>query len=320
MTMREPDGPLATGAAGADTSHAGARTRLGGAAGRWMIFAAAAFWGTSATLARYVFRDHHVSPFVVVELRLVFAIAVLAPWLAWRAPHKLRVAREDWAYMAVLGLAGIATVQGSYYYSISKLGVGLAILIQYLAPALVVLYDAIRGARVKAATLLALACAIGGTALLVGDVDAVALHARPLHWAVSFSSAFWFAAYILLSKHGLSKYAPETVILYAFSVAAIVWMIVTPPWRIVGAGYGPRLWAMFFALGMFSTLVPFALFNAGLRRLPASHSGILATLEPVVAVLSAAFFLGEGLRSLQWLGAMLVLAAAVLASRQVEHA
>mgnify|MGYP003694307293 CR=1 FL=1 len=54
-----------------------------------MVFAAAALWGTSATLARYVFRDHHVPAFTVVELRLVIACLLLFPWLAWRNPRAL---------------------------------------------------------------------------------------------------------------------------------------------------------------------------------------------------------------------------------------
>lgn len=284
------------------------------------MFGAATLWGTSATLARYVFRDHHVPSLTVVELRLFFAVLVLAPWLALRAPHKLVVARQDWGYFLLLGLLGVATVQGSYYYSISKLGVGLAILIQYLAPALIVALDAIRGVRVRAATGIALLCAVAGTALLVGDIDEAARGARPLHWIVSFSSAIWFAFYILISKRGLRKYAAETVLLYSFSIAGLLWAIVTPPWKILAAGYDARLWLMFLALGMFSTLVPFAMFNAGLQRLPAAQTGILATLEPVVAVVSAWTFLGEGLHPVQWLGAAMVLAAAILAARQPAHA
>ena len=73
---------------------------------------------------------------------------------------------------------------------------------------------------------------------------------------------------------------------------------------------------MFLALGVFSTLVPFVCFYAGLRRLPAVQAGIVATMEPVVAVLSAALILGEGLRTLQWAGAAMVLVAAMLASRE----
>ena len=95
---------------------------------------ATVLWGTSATLARFVFRDRHVPALTVVELRLAIAVALLGSWLAWRKPAALRLRRADWGHFLVLGLGGVAAVQGSYYYAISTLGVGLAILIQYLAP------------------------------------------------------------------------------------------------------------------------------------------------------------------------------------------
>jgi drug/metabolite transporter (DMT)-like permease len=223
-----------------------------------------------------------------------------------------------------LGLFGVAAVQGTYYYAISVLGVGLAILIQYLAPALIVAYGALRGMRVNLATVIALASALSGIALLVSNVDpgslkAHPLHARPLDWAVGFGSTLSFAFYVVFSKRGLNRYPPETVLFYTFLVAGLFWAIVTPPWRIAAAGYGADLWLMFAALGVFSTLVPFFLFNTGLRRLSAAEAGIIASLEPVVAVLSAAVFLGEGLRALQWLGALLVLVAAALASIQAPE-
>jgi drug/metabolite transporter (DMT)-like permease len=279
-----------------------------------MVVAATVFWGTSATLARHVFRDESVPPLRVVELRLLIACLLLGPWLAWRSPDRLRVRREDWGYLVVLGTFGVAAVQGSYYFSIAVLGVGLAILIQYLAPTLIVLLDVVRGRRVPGWTLLAIAGALAGTALLIGNVDPVALRAKPWHWVVGFSAAFAFAFYIVFSKRGLARYRPETLLFYTFLIAAITWAVFAPPWETVASGYPLRVWVMFLALGLFSTLVPFILFNAGLQKLPATETGILATLEPVVASLSAAIFLGEGLKPLQWLGALLVLAASALAS------
>jgi drug/metabolite transporter (DMT)-like permease len=280
------------------------------------VFAATVFWGTTATLARFVFRDRHVPAIVVVELRLLIAATILGLWLAWRKPQALRLKRKDVAYFLILGLFGVAAVQGSYYYSISVLGVGLAILLQYLAPSLIVLYDAARGAKVTFATVAALVGALGGTALLVGNVDAVRLHVSPLGWAIGFGSAVFFAFYVVFSKRGLERYAPETVLFYTFLIASAFWAVVTPPTRIVAAHYDARLWLMFLILGVGSTLVPFSLFYAGLRRLPAAEAGIVATLEPLVAVIAAAVFLGEWLRPLQWLGAVFVLAAAILATSQ----
>ena len=282
--------------------------------GRLLVFAATVLWGPTATLARFVFHRRQVPVLTVVELRLGIATLLLAAWLAWRRPERLRIETRDIGYFIVLGLFGVATVQGSYYRSIAVFGVGLAILIQYLAPVLIVLFDLLRGRPIGRSMWVAVAAATLGTALVIGDIDPVARHARPIDWAVGFSSALSFAFYIVFSKRGLQRYAPETVLLYTFSLAALLWAIVTPPWKIVAAHYEPGLWGMFLVLGVFSTLVPFSLFYAGLKHLRAAEAGIVATLEPVVAVLASAAFLGEWLRPLQWLGAALVLVAAAMSS------
>jgi len=282
--------------------------------GRLLVFGAAFFWGTSATLARFVFHERAVPALHVVEIRLVVAAVLLGSWLRLKRPELLRVAKADWRYLAILGTCGVAAMQGSYYHSISVLGVGLAILLQYLAPVLLVLYDTLRGKRLQGRTLVTVLAAVVGTALVVGDVDARALHAEPIDWAVGFGSAVVFAFYITYSKRGLERYAPETLLFYAFSIAAIFWAVVTPPWQILAAGYGSSLWLMFLVLGVCSTLVPFALFNGGLRTLSPADTAIVATLEPVVAVLSAWIFLGESLTPLAWIGATLVVVASALPS------
>ncbi|MEO5987379.1 MAG: DMT family transporter [Candidatus Eisenbacteria bacterium] len=284
--------------------------------GRYLVVAATVFWGTTATLARFVFRNHHVPVLTVVELRLSIAALVLFPYLLLRRPSTLRVNRRDIGYFLALGLFGVAAVQGSYYYSISKLGVGVAILIQYLAPSLIVLFDFARGRKVNVTTIAAVSCALAGTALLVGGVSVDFARASLLDWCISFASAFIFAFYILYSKRGLERYPPETLLFYTFAVAALAWACVTPPWKILSAGYAAEVWWIFLALGVFSTLVPFGLFYAGLRRLQASEASILATTEPLVAVVAAALFLNERLAPWQMVGAGLVLTSAVLASRQ----
>ncbi len=272
------------------------------------------FWGLSATLARFVFRDRQVPPLTAVELRLVFALLVLVPWMLVAKRGSFRIVKADIGYFIILGLFGVAAVQGSYYFAIARLGVGLAILIQYLAPSLIVVWDLLRGRRVKGVIWGSITCALVGTALLVGAVEPGALRADPLGWVVGFASAFIFAFYILYTKRGLARYPSETVLFYTFTIAAIFWAIITPPWTILQAGYPPELWLMFLALGLFSTLVPFALFNIGLHRVAPVEAGILATSEPVIAVAAAALLLGESPSPMQLIGALLVLAAAIMAS------
>jgi len=282
--------------------------------GRLLILGATFFWGTSAALARLIFRDHDIPPLVMVELRLLMSLILLGGWLAWRRPEALAIAPRDLGPMLLLGSIGVAAIQGSYYHSISVLGVGLAILIQYLAPSLIVIFAIARGARPNVRTLAIVVAALAGTGLLVGYVGPEARSARLADWLISFSSALTFAFYILYSKRLLSRYPPETVLVYTFAVASAVWMVAAPPWQIVQAGYSPRMWGMFLVIGVASALIPFSLFYAGLRKLPPAEVGILATVEPAVAVVAAWLILGEGLQPLQWLGAGMVLAAAMLAS------
>ena len=288
--------------------------------GRLMVLTAAFLWGSSASLARFVFHQRHAPVLTVVELRLLVSVVLLAAYLALRRPRLLRIAPRDLGYFVILGLFGVAAVQGSYYRSIAVLGVGLSILIQYVSPALIVLFDVVRGRRVGGAMWIAVIAAIAGTALVVGNIDPTAIHATALDWAVGFASALSFSFYIIFSKRGLARYAPETVLLYTFAVACTFWSIITPPWKIVAAHYDAEMWAMFVALGIFSTFLPFRFFYAGLRHLPAAEAGVMATMEPVIAVLVAALVLGEWLRPLQWLGAALVVAGAMLTAMKVPEA
>jgi drug/metabolite transporter (DMT)-like permease len=305
----EPPEPIAHSKPAAPTAAVRA------ARGRAAIFAATVFWALSATLARFVFRDRHVDSLTVVELRLAIATTALFALLAATRRDLLRIRAADMPYFLVLGLGGVATVQASYYYSIAHLGVNLAILIQYLAPTLLVAFELVRGRPVGPGMIAAVTCALAGTAMLVGGVDAAALDAQPLDWVVGFSSALSFAFYIRFSKRGLERYHPATVLLYTFLVAGVFWAFRTPPWTIAAAGFGPDLWLMFAALGIFSTLVPFTLFYSGLRWLPPAEAGVIATAEPLVVIVAAAVFLGERLGALQLLGALFVLVAALLASR-----
>jgi len=178
----------------------------------------------------------------------------------------------------------------------------------------------LRGGRPGARVIAAIPVAWVGTALLIGNVDRAAFHAKWWQWAISFSSAFTFAFYVMFSKRGLRRYPPETVLLYTFLIAGLLWSVVTPPWRIAAAGYGAEMWGLFLLLAVFSTLVPFACFYAGLRHMPAPEASVLATTEPVVATLSSAVLLGEGLRPIQWLGALLVLTASAYSSLREKEA
>jgi drug/metabolite transporter (DMT)-like permease len=261
----------------------------------------------SAVLARSLFRGG-VPALVVVELRLAIASAILGAGLLLFRREDLRVPRGAWPRLLVLGLLGIAPVQGSYYTTVSLIGVGLAILLQYLAPALVVVYEGVTGrspwTRQK---LVALTLTTGGTALLVLADAGATLRAQPFGVGLGLLSAVFFAFYIVQAKDTVAVIPQWTVNFYGFAAAALFWAVFVPPWKIAAAGYSSTQWILFAAVAVFSVLIPFGLFYRGVERLEAWRAALTAMLEPVVAAVAAWAFLGEGLRPLQWLGAAMLL-------------
>ena len=272
-------------------------------------------WGTSATLARWTMK-HDVPPLVIVELRLAISVAILAVVFALFRPALFRVARTDLLPLVILGVGGIAAVQGSYYTNVKWVGVGLAILLQYLAPTLVVAWEALVARRApRPLELLALACAtIGVTLLVLADGAAVA-RAQPRGVLLGLASAVFFAFYILYAKRLLARLSPWTVLFYGFLVAALFWLVFVPPTAIAAAHYDARTWGLFLLIALGSALVPFGLFYAGLARLDASRAGIVALLEPIVAIGSSAWWLREGLTLSQAAGAALILLGVGIAAR-----
>lgn len=277
-------------------------------AGLLLVVGATVLWGTSATLARWTMQQD-VPALVVVELRLMLSVLVLAVAFAVFRRSLFRIGRGDLGRLVVLGTVGIAAVQGSYYTNVGWIGVGLAILLQYLAPAMVVAWQAARARVMPPRPLLvALGLATTGVALLVLADDAAVARANPAGVAMGLASAAFYAFYIVYAKTLVARLSAWTVLFYGFLVAGLFWMIFVPPWTIAQAGYDGRTWGLFWIIALASALLPFALFFAGLARIDAARAGIVALLEPIVAIGSAAWFLREGLSVAQGVGALFILA------------
>jgi drug/metabolite transporter (DMT)-like permease len=252
----------------------------------------------------------------VVELRLAISVLLLAAGFAIARPGLFRIGRADLIPLLILGVFGIAAVQGSYYTNVRWVGVGLAILLQYLAPTLVVLHEALIARRAPSRIeLAALTCATIGVAVLVLADGAAIARANPRGILLGLASAGFFAFYILYAKRLLARLSPWTVLFYGFLVATLFWMVFVPPTAIAAAHYDARAWGLFLAIALGSALVPFALFYAGLARLDASRAGVIALLEPIVAIGSSAWWLKEGLSLSQAAGAALILLGVGLATR-----
>jgi drug/metabolite transporter (DMT)-like permease len=278
-----------------------------------MVLGAAAGFGTIGIFGKLA---------VAVELPLAtllpvrFALAtaaviVLAVLRNWALPQSAR----QWAGTFALGIVYTAMTI-SYFTSLRYLPAGLATIVLYTYPAfVVVLSTAVLNEPVSARTLLALMASMGGVALVVG-VDPGRGTGAGVALAVGAAAAY--AVYTVGSRWVVATLAPRALMIGALVGTTISMSVYGITSGQLGLPSGGPEWGIVLGLASIGTVVPLVLFYDGVKRLEASHVGIVSTAEPVVTVGLGAILLGEPVTPGVIAGGVLVLGGVVLVQRTRE--
>ena len=289
-----------------------------------MVWAGATLFAVNGSVAK-VALESDVGTEDLTLARSTGAFVGLGLILLAVSPRALRVRRRELPFLALYGVAGLAFVQWFYFVAIHRLPVGIALLIEYLAPLLIALW--VRFAlrrhvrrRIWAAAVLALA----GLAVVVEVWDGVTLDRIGV--AAALAGAVSFATYVLLAERAVGVRDPVSLSFYGFLFAALFWAIVRPPWAFPAGALDDSVsllgnlahldlpvWALLLWIVVLGAIVPFGLILGALRHVPAAQVAVIATLEPVAAAFVAWLWLDEELGSAQLAGGAVVVLGIVLA-------
>lgn len=233
-----------------------------------------------------------VGPAGVVAIRQVVAAAVLLP--AVRPPLRSFTRAQWWP---VLALAAVFAVMNlSLYSAIDRIGIGLAVTLEFLGPLAV----ALGGARSRADLLLALAAAAG--------VYVLVLPGPSTDWlgiGLGLVAAACWAAYILLNRlagarlDGLQAPATATLVSAVAYVPVLAWVVVERGMPAEALGYA-------VVAGVLSSVVPYAADLVTLRLVPARLFGVFMSVNPVLAAFAGVALLDQGLETHEWVGIAVV--------------
>ncbi len=290
-----------------------------GVKGYLMIMGAATFWGVSATAAKFLL-NRHVETVLIVQMRVTVSALLLGLFYLLVKPNLLHVHWRDlWRY-ALLGVIGVSGANFTYYFAIKESTVATAIILQYTAPLFVMAYTTlVREEKFTTLKLCAAVFSLAGCFLVVGAYGPGALHISGIGLLSGVGSMLCFAFLSVYSRHLLQRANMWSMTAYSFIFASMFWLVINPPAMIIVESPSGAVWGELFVLGIISVLIPHSLFFAGMRYVVASRAVITSTLEPVVAMATAAMFLGELLRPVQVIGAVLVVGAIVLLQRTREN-
>jgi drug/metabolite transporter (DMT)-like permease len=298
--------------------------------GYLMAASAGVLWGVNGAVSKTILASG-MSSERLAQVRSLGAAIGLVAILALTAPGRLRLTRRELPYLVVFGIGGLAFVQFFYFLAIHRLAIGIALLVEYLAPLLVALWARFaQHAHVRRRIWVALALALTGLGLIV-DVVGGGSSLSTAGLAFALGGAFAYALYVLLAEHVVEGRDPVSLLAWGFLFASLFWAVVVPWWSFSGgsltkdtslgghlATHHLPVWVLALWMVVLGTIVPFFLLISALRHLPATTVGIVAMIEPVVGALVGWVWLGESLSGVQLAGAAVVLAAILLAQTARE--
>lgn len=295
---------------------------------RWRGYAltlvAATCWATGGLMAKWLFSAPsaataswpvaplgiRVDPAVLSADRALVAFVLLAAGLVLFRRRDLVVAPRRLPFLALFGVAGLAMVHFTYFKTISLTNVATAILLEYLAPVLVLLVSVlVLRHRLTWQLPVGVALSVTGCALVVGVLGGTGLVVVPAGIAWGLASAVFFAGYSLMGSYAATRLSPWTTLVFGLGFAAVFWVLVLGPGRVVAPLADPATLAAVTYLAVVSTIVPFAAFLYALSYIPPTAATVTSTVEPFIAGLGAYVLLGESLSATQVLGGLLVVVA-----------
>ncbi|MFB7944023.1 DMT family transporter [Kitasatospora phosalacinea] len=312
-------GPSATSAPPSAASAASAVRRRAAPLGLVLALVSAVAFGGSGTAAKPLI-EAGLSPAHTVWLRVAGAALVLLP-VAWR--HRDAVRRRPGLLLG-FGLLAVAGVQACYFAAISRIPVGVALLIEYLGPPLLIAYVRLVQRRpVSRRAMIGAGVAVTGLACVVEVWNGLSFDALGVLFALG--AACCQVGYFVLAdagRRGDRPVDPLAVSAYGLLIGAVLLTATTRPWTADWSLLahsvtmnGHRLPALLPALWMvlIATVLAYLTGVVAVQHLSPPVAGVVANLEAVVATLLAWILLGEHLGTPQLTGGALVLAGAFAA-------
>jgi len=293
--------------------------------GYLMAALAAVLWGINGAVSKTILATG-LSSERLAQLRSLGAAFGLLLVVAVYAPSRLKITWREVPYLLAFGVAGLAFVQWLYFLAIHRLAIGVALLIEYLAPLLVALWARfVYRHHVRRRIWVALGLALVGLGLIVnlfgggGKLSTAGV-------LFALGGAVAYMTYVLLAEHAVGDRDPVSLLGWGFLFASLFWAVLSPWWTFPAhvvfrsTSLGGHLasshlpvWALAAWMIVLGTIIPFFLLVSALRHISATSAGIVAMLEPVAGALLAWAWLGESLDGVQLAGAAVVRGAIVLA-------
>ena len=275
----------------------------------------ATLWGVSGTSVQFVGNFRHMNLEWLLTMRLITAgfLTVLYGWI--RQGNAIFNVFRNWRDtlgLVVFGVFGMALCQYTYFRSIVIASAGIATVLQYLAPSMIIIYLLVRyGKRPSTGEIISVILALAGTICLMGNngFSFKSFRSDVLFWGLL--SAVGVAVYSVSPVRLLATYGTIPIVGFGMLLSGFVAAV------LFHQPHSYATWDVWTVVGCFNvvflgTIVSFNAYLEGVKRIGAVPGSILSSIEPI----SAAFFgwalLGNQFNWIGILGMAMIIATVII--------
>lgn len=275
----------------------------------------ATLWGVSGTSVQFVgnFRNMNLEWLLTMRLITAGLLTVLYGWIR-QGSAIFNVFRNwrDTLGLVIFGVFGMALCQYTYFRSIVIAGAGIATVLQYLAPSMIIIYLLVRyGKRPSTGEIISVILALAGTICLMGNngFSFESFRSDVLFWGLL--SAVGVAVYSVSPVRLLASYGTIPIVGFGMLLSGLVAA------ALFQQPHSYATWDVWTVVGCFNvvflgTIVSFNAYLEGVKRIGAVSGSILSSIEPI----SAAFFgwalLGNQFNWVGILGMAMIIATVII--------
>lgn len=288
------------------------------AAGLGFALVSAISFGLSGALARGLL-DSGWTPGSVVLVRIGLAAVVVAPFGLLSLRGRYHLLRRNARTLVLYGLLAVAGAQFCYFSAVQYMQVGPALLIEYTAPAAVVVWLWLRhGQRPGPLTLAGAGLAAVGLVLVLDVLSGAEVSLPGVLWALA--AMVGAASYFIISADTSGGLPPLTLAggglvvgALALGLLALVGLLPMSASTddAVYDGTAVAWWVPLVALGLVTAALSYTTGIAAIRRLGSRVASFVALSEVLAGVAWAWLLLDELPKPVQMVGGVLILLGVV---------
>ncbi len=283
--------------------------------GTFLTIVGGILWGISGVCGQFLFQNKEVTAPWLVPIRLVTAGFLLLCYYFIRDKGKafdIWRTKRNRIDIIIYGLAGMMLCQYSYFQTIEWSNAGTATVIQYLGPALIVVWVCLRTKRLPEKK------EVLGVILAVTGIFLIATHGNPTSLALSqkalimgLISAVSVVIYTVKPARLQAQFDTPLVLAWGMLIGGVVLMVVFRPWEYQVIFDREAFVALAFII-LFGTMAGFSMYLTGVKMIGSVKASLFSCVEPVASMVLTAVWMKVSFTTPDLIGTLLVIATIII--------